>query len=113
LLNGGLSQQISIFKPQNNKAPEKILWSFIMVPRDRIELPTRGFSVPVFINSKILKLQAVDSIPILQAIFGFVWKRLEIFDLDGHNLGTVLFSSKSISATFPKNLTALLFLMIS
>jgi hypothetical protein len=23
-----------------------------------------------------------------KAIFGFVWKRLEKFDLDGHNLGT-------------------------
>ena len=23
------------------------------------------------------------------AVFGFVWKWLEIFDLDGHNLGTI------------------------
>ena len=22
-------------------------------------------------------------------VFGFVWKCLEIFDLDGHNLGTI------------------------
>ena len=65
-----------------------------MAPRDRIELPTRGFSDQMFENSNILKLQAVDSIPILQAIFGFVWKRLEMFDLDGHNLGTIQFRQK-------------------
>jgi hypothetical protein len=61
----------------------------ILVPRDRIELPTRGFSDQIFENSKILWLQSVDSIPIFQAIFGFVWNCLEIFDLDGHNLGTI------------------------
>jgi len=37
----------------------------------------------------MLYLQAVDSISIFHRIFGFVWNRLEIFDLDGHNLGTV------------------------
>ena len=61
-----------------------------MVPRDRIELPTRGFSDQIFEYPKTVKLQAVNSIPIFQAIFGFVWNCLEIFDLDGHNLGTVL-----------------------
>ena len=60
-----------------------------MVPRDRIELPTRGFSDQIFENSKMFKLQTVDSIPIFHRIFGFVWNYLEIFDLDGHNLGTV------------------------
>jgi hypothetical protein len=88
---------VPIFVPiETKKHPRNIRKCLeFLVPRDRIELPTRGFSVPVFINSKILKLQAVDSIPILQAIFGFVWKRLEIFDLDGHNLGTVLFPLSS------------------
>ena len=33
-------------------------------------------------------------------VFGFVWKCLEIFDLDGHNLGTVLFLQILISHTF-------------
>jgi hypothetical protein len=60
-----------------------------MVPRDRIELPTRGFSDQIFENSKILLSQAVDSIPIFQPTFGFVWNYLEIFDLGGHNLGTI------------------------
>jgi hypothetical protein len=59
-----------------------------MVPWDRIELPTRGFSDQIFENSKMLLLQTVDSIPIFQLTFGFVWNYLEIFDLDGHNLGT-------------------------
>jgi hypothetical protein len=66
----------------------------MMVPRDRIVLLTRGFSDQIFENSKILRLQAVDSIPIFQSIFGFVWNCLEIFDLDGHNLGTVQFRQK-------------------
>jgi hypothetical protein len=57
----------------------------IMVPRDRIELPTRGFSDQIQKNSNLLKLQAVDSIPIFQLTFGFVWNCSEIFDLDGHN----------------------------
>ena len=60
-----------------------------MVPRHRIELPTRGFSDQHFENSKTLYLQAFDSIPIFQPTFGFVWNCLEIFDLDGHNLGTI------------------------
>jgi hypothetical protein len=62
-----------------------------MVPRDRIELPTRGFSDQIAEKSKMSQLQAVDSIPIFQAIFGFVWNCLQIFEFDGHNLGTVLF----------------------
>jgi hypothetical protein len=62
-----------------------------MVPRDRIELPTRGFSDQIVEKLKMSQLQAVDSIPIFQAIFGFVWNCLQIFDFDGHNLGTVLF----------------------
>ena len=67
----------------------------MMVPRDRIELPTRGFSDQIFENSKMLKLQVVDSIPIFRRIFGFVWNCLEIFDLDGHNLGTFSFLEDS------------------
>ena len=49
-----------------------------MVPRDRIELPTRGFSDQLFENSKMLQIQAVDSIPIFQLTFGFVWKYLTL-----------------------------------
>jgi hypothetical protein len=60
-----------------------------MVPRDRIELPTRGFSDQIFENPKMLLFQAIDSIPFFQSTFGFVWNYLEIFDLDGHNLGTI------------------------
>jgi hypothetical protein len=60
-----------------------------MVPRDRIELPTRGFSVHILENSYIMKSQAVDSISIFHRIFDLVWNCLEIFDLDVHNLGTV------------------------
>ena len=60
-----------------------------MVQRDRIELPTRGFSDQIFENSKMLWLQVFDSILIFHRIFGFVWNRLEMFDLDGHNLGTI------------------------
>ena len=53
-----------------------------------------GFEEQESENSKMSKLQAVDSISIFYRIFGFVWKRLEIFDLDGHNLGTVQFRQK-------------------
>jgi hypothetical protein len=56
-------------------------------------LPTRGFSDQILENPKMRQLQAVDSIPIFQLTFGFVWNCLEIFDLDGHNLGTVIFDS--------------------
>ena len=62
-----------------------------MVPRDRIELPTRGFSDQFFENPKLLELLVVDSIQIFQLTFSFVWNCLEAFDLDGHNLGTILF----------------------
>ena len=61
----------------------------LLVPRDRIELPTQGFLDQIFENPKMLKLQAVDSISVFQLTFGFVWNCLETFDLDGHNLGTV------------------------
>jgi hypothetical protein len=44
-----------------------------------------------FLKSKTLQFQPVDSIATFEGIFGFVWKRLEIFDLGGHNLGTILF----------------------
>jgi hypothetical protein len=37
----------------------------------------------------MLELQPVDSKPIFQLTFGFVWICLEIFDLDGHILGTI------------------------
>ena len=40
----------------------------------------------------MLKLQTVDSISLFRLILGFVWNHLEIFDLDGHNLGTVSFA---------------------
>ncbi|MGD9227650.1 MAG: hypothetical protein PVF26_14190, partial [Desulfobacterales bacterium] len=44
---------------KKEKAPEKYLRRFsILVPRDRIELPTRGFSDQILENSNILKLQA-------------------------------------------------------
>jgi hypothetical protein len=62
----------------------------LLVPRDRIELPTRGFSDQIFENSEIQLLQEVDSISILHLTVGFVWNCLEIFDLDGHNLGTII-----------------------
>jgi hypothetical protein len=62
-----------------------------LVPRDRIELPTRGFSVQIFENSKRQYLQGVDSITLFQLTFGFVWNCLETFDRDGHNLGTISF----------------------
>jgi hypothetical protein len=73
----------------------------IMVSRDRIELPTRGFSDQIFENSKMLQLQAVDSISIFHRTFGFVWNCLEIFDLDGHNLGTVSFARDPSADSIP------------
>jgi hypothetical protein len=41
---------------------------------------------------KNVVISTVDSIKLFSPIFGFVWKCLEIFDLDGHNLGTVLYA---------------------
>jgi hypothetical protein len=42
---------------KKEKAPEKYLRSFsILVPRDRIELPTRGFSVTTSEFPNLLKL---------------------------------------------------------
>ena len=75
-----------------------------MVSRDRIECawgPTRGFSDQIVENSKMLWLQAVDSMPIFQLTFGFVWNHLEILDLDGHILGTVEYRS---SLSFTKSI---------
>jgi hypothetical protein len=40
-------------------------------------------------------------------VFGFVWNRLEIFDLDGHNLGTVPFKMVPTIASFLHNLIPL------
>ena len=60
-----------------------------MVPRDRIELPTRGFSDQIFEILNMLQLQPVDSITLFKPTFSFVWNYLEKFDFDGHNLGTV------------------------
>ena len=48
-----------------------------------------------------MQFKAVDSIPIFQSIFGFVWKCLEIFDLDGHNLGTVAFARDPFADSIP------------
>ena len=50
-----------------------------------------GFEEQDALNSKTSKFQPVDSIQLFQLTFGFVWKCLEIFDLNGHNLGTVPF----------------------
>ena len=47
-----------------------------------------GFEEQDSENRKMLELQTVDSKPIFQLTFGFVWKCLEKFGLDGHNLGT-------------------------
>ena len=69
------------------------------MPSDRIELPTGGFSDQHFENSKTLYLQAFDSIPLFQLTFSFVWNCLEIFDLDGHNLGTIQLNYDPASET--------------
>ena len=34
-------------------------------------------------------------------IFGFVWNYFKKFDLDGHNLGTVLFNNMTPTLTSP------------
>jgi len=59
------------------------------VPRDRIELPTRGFSVELCKIPDCQHFQHLDSLENFDGIFGFVWFYLKIFDLDGHNLGTI------------------------
>ena len=76
------------YKLQHKKLQRNFSGAFYMVPRDRIELPTQGFSDQFFKNSKVQQLQEVDSIPIFHLIFGSIWNCLEIFGLDGHNLGT-------------------------
>ena len=40
----------------------------------------------------MLQLKAPDSITNFQQTFAFVWNHLEVFDLDGHNLGTIQFN---------------------
>jgi hypothetical protein len=57
---------------KKEKAPDAYIGAFLVVPRDRIELPTRGFSDQIFENSKILLLKPVDFISIFHFIFGFV-----------------------------------------
>ena len=59
-----------------------------MVPRDRIELPTRGFSDLHFKNPNSMYFKHVVSTWVFSSVFGFVWKCFVNFDLDGHNLGT-------------------------
>jgi hypothetical protein len=54
-----------------------------------------GFEVPEPENSKMVRFQLADTIQLFRPTFGFVWNCLEIFDLDGHNLGTVQFQQKS------------------
>jgi len=42
----------------------------------------------------MLKLQLLESSALFRLAFGSVWKFVENFDLDGHNLGTVMESDK-------------------
>jgi hypothetical protein len=60
-----------------------------LVPGDRIELPTRGFSVGFLRFRKATHFQQFYSVSVFVPFFGFVWNRLEKSDLDGHILGTV------------------------
>ena len=48
--------------PQSTPSIKKFLWRLIMVPGDRIEQLTEGFSDLIFENLNMLQLQAVDSI---------------------------------------------------
>ena len=59
----------------------------------------------------MLWLQAVDSITTFQAIFGFVGKRWEMFDLDGHNLGTIQLNIAPTLTSPPLNPMINIFLM--
>ena len=54
-----------------------------------------GFEVQESRNSKRSWFQLIESIQLFKLTFGFVWNCLEIFDLDGHILGTVLFPLNS------------------
>ena len=54
-----------------------------------------GFEVQEFWSSKWLWFQLIESIQLFKLTFGFVWNCLEIFDLDGHILSTVLFPLNS------------------
>jgi hypothetical protein len=55
--------------------------------------PILANDIRVARDSKIIYLQAVDSIQFFQLTFGFAGNHLEKFDLDGHNLGTVTFTA--------------------
>jgi hypothetical protein len=59
------------------------------VPRDRIELPTRGFSAHFTIRRKTVYFQNVDYVGYSIGDFGNLGQNLIKFDLDGHNLGTI------------------------
>jgi hypothetical protein len=59
------------------------------VPRDRIELPTRGFSALFMVRGKTAYFQHVDYVRYFFGDFGNLGQNLTKFDLDGHNLGTV------------------------
>ena len=59
------------------------------MPRDRIELPTRGFSALFTVRGKTAYFQHVDYVGYFFGDFGNFGQNLIKFDLDGHNLGTV------------------------
>jgi hypothetical protein len=62
---------------------------FKLVPRDRIELLTRGFSALFAARRKTTYFQHLDNVGYSIGDFGNLSKNLIKFDLDGHNLGTV------------------------
>ena len=76
-------------KTNRGSAPIRADPRFVLVPRDGIEPPTRGFSVaqPGIPNFLIFQPPGIRCL--FTVTFGNVWFCLEIFDLDGHNLGTV------------------------
>jgi len=76
---------------------------FLMVRPAGFEPAAYGFEEQESCNSKMSWFQTVDSIQLFQPTFGFVWKHLEIFDLDGHNLGTVLNDRFPPTSAFRKN----------
>jgi len=86
---------LRIFLTQSHTQRKKGLQSkdhnplILLVRPAGFEPAAYGFEVPESENSKMLWFQPVDSIQLFQLTFGFVWKYLEIFDLDGHILGTV------------------------
>jgi len=56
----------------------------------RIELPTRGFSALFSVRQKTAYFQQFDYVRYFFGDFGNFGQNLIKFDLDGHNLGTVL-----------------------